>query len=46
MKLETIEITVNVDTDKFDLQPIADVFMNILVALEEDGTIETWGIIA
>ena len=46
MKLETIEITVNVDTDKFDLQSVANYFQNILDTLEEVGTIETWGIIA
>ena len=46
MKLETIEITVNVDTDKFDLQSVADYFQKVLDTLEEVGTIETWGIIA
>ena len=46
MKLETIEITVNVDTDKFDLQSVADYFQMVLDTLEECGTIETWGIIA
>jgi len=46
MKLETIEITVNVDTDKFDLQTVADYFQKVLDTLEEVGTIETWGIIA
>ena len=46
VKLETIEITVNVDTDKFDLQSVADYFQMVLDTLEEVGTIETWGIIA